>query len=488
MKDGLSTNTTGPPALVLSEIQALLLRGYARKLPAAAYLLLEFSASTRFADFLSYVLSQLTMATESAPKRVFNVAFTYSGLAKLPMDQGLLQSFSTDFKMGMHHEQKSRQLGDVGANSPKHWSWGGEDNPVDAVLVCFAKNTQALEVELETVRQQLQSMQINCVQDLRSTTLHGNKEHFGFRDGISQPSVSGFHPAGDDSVLAGEFILGYRDHYGEHNSEPLLAMSADHSKVLPLAEERTACRSFAKNGSYLVFRQLHQDVSGFWQHLAAVTHSDASNAAGMIAAAAKMVGRWPDGRPLLPNLQTVSTHRFNDFNYREVDPEGFHCPLGSHIRRSNPRDDLSSLASTEQRKALVAPHRLLRRGRSYGEPVHPELNPAKMLEDEAAPDRGLLFLCVSANISRQFEFVQQSWINNPDFDARYREDDPIVGARAFHNEPKSVSNFTIPSKPLRKRMQDLPRFVCVRGGAYFFMPSKAALTYVQQVLKAKETF
>jgi deferrochelatase/peroxidase EfeB len=158
----------------------------------------------------------------------------------------------------------------------------------------------------------------------------------------------------------------------------------------------------------------------------------------------------------------------NAFMYKD-DPHGLKCPIGAHIRRSNPRDSLepdekASLKATNRR-------RILRRGRAYGPPLE------RYAKETPRKERGLVFICLNTNIRRQFEFVQQSWINNDKFDGLNQDQDPIVGDQ----KPGEGTVFTIPHHPLRWRLPGLQRFVHVRGGAYFFLPSRAALEFLSKL-------
>jgi deferrochelatase/peroxidase EfeB len=114
----------------------------------------------------------------------------------------------------------------------------------------------------------------------------------------------------------------------------------------------------------------------------------------------------------------------------------------------------------------VARHRLLRRGRSYGPRI------AEPLVDDKA-ERGLHFICLCADIERQFEFVQQTWINNPVFGQLVGEVDPLVGSQTAGD-----AVFTIQREPVRRRLRDVKCFVTLRGGAYFFLPSIKALRWL----------
>ena len=205
-----------------------------------------------------------------------------------------------------------------------------------------------------------------------------------------------------------------------------------------------------RNGTYVVFRKLHQRVAAFRRYLKANSTSPEEEE----LLAAKMMGRWRSGAPLAlcpvhddPELG-ADPRRNNDFLYKEDDPAGFKTPGGSHIRRTNPRD--ASVAGVPRI------HRMIRRGTAYGPPL-----PEGVLEDDGA-DRGLMFAFVGAHLGRQFEFVQSQWINDGVFFGAGDAKDPIVGSNG------EGDSFTVPRRPVRRRLQGLPRFVVTRGGEYCF--------------------
>jgi Dyp-type peroxidase family len=224
-----------------------------------------------------------------------------------------------------------------------------------------------------------------------------------------------------------------------------------------------------RNGTYLVFRQLAQEVAKFWNFLdqATRTANGGSDPAARERLGAKLVGRWQSGAPLVlsPIHDNPALGSENKFGYiANHDAQGFACPIGSHVRRSNPRDSIGPDPKTALNTANR--HRLLRRGRSYGQRL------ANPLVDDGA-ERGLHFICLNSDIERQFEFVQQTWINNPVFGGLYDEVDPLVG-----NLAKGNATFTVQADPLRTCVKGLSRFVTVKGGSYFFLPSIRTLNYL----------
>jgi Dyp-type peroxidase family len=290
------------------------------------------------------------------------------------------------------------------------------------------------------------------------TATLSDQEPFGFRDGVSQPAVAGLSTASPPqlSLTTGEFVLGYPNAYGKLAPRPLLPAELDPGHILPLDPQGSGRADLGLNGSYLVLRTLRQDVDAFWAYVSSVAPGHE------VDLATRMVGRWPSGAPLVlsPDRDQPELGTSNDFGYHDLDQAGLRCPIGAHVRRANPRDSLDPSPGSSESIATTDRHRLLRRGRAYG-------------ADGAAGDRGLQFVALNADLSRQFEFVQHSWLNSPKFDGLYDEGDPIAGARTAES-----AAFTTQDLPLRSRYHDLPSFVSVRGGAYFFLPGLRAVRYL----------
>jgi Dyp-type peroxidase family len=253
-----------------------------------------------------------------------------------------------------------------------------------------------------------------------------------------------------------------------------LPASAPGAGALPRDPAGSGRADLGRNGTYLVVRQLRQDVAGFWRYLESATrHPDGSaDAAAKIRLGARLVGRWPGGAPLVlsPDRDDPALSSATDFGYYAADPDGLRCPIGAHVRRTNPRDSLDPDPGSQKSIDIGNRHRLLRRGREYG-PVASADQLASGVDDGI--ERGLHFLCLSANIARQFEFIQHTWVNNPKFSGLYQDADPLVAARR-----DGADCFTIPGQPVRTRLTALPQFVTTRGGAYFFLPGLKALRYL----------
>lgn len=456
--------------LEMTDVQGIVLWGYGDK-PDSAYVLLEIIDVSAAKAWLAR--TEFTHAgKDQYPDVRINIAFTYHGLEKLGVPDATLSGFSLEFQDGMVSPQRSRMLGDVYEVAPSTWSWGAAtdggadraDPSLHAILLVYADDAAVLAAAVEQHGSELETCGFRVRVLDHAKTLAGRKEHFGFRDGIAQPVVRGARTGSEGNTIEpGEIVLGYENGYAKKPSSP-----------------RLGDEDFGKNGSYLVFRQLEQDVPAFWSFVVQKA-AELYGATDPVRLAAKMVGRWPSGAPLVaaPDRDDPTLEDKDDFGYRQSDPAGLRCPFGSHIRRTNPRDWLlGEDAGASQNLSKL--HRIVRRGRPYGAAIDPELDISKMLDaiaDGSANGgrRGLHFLCFQANISRQFEFIQSTWVDNPKFAELYDGADPVIGRHRPPGGGLGEASFTVQTDPLNKRVTGLERFVRVQGGAYFFMPGVRAL-------------
>ncbi len=454
-----------------ADVQGIVGSGYGR-LPEAVFLGLCVDDRAAGRAFLADLLPLVTSMAADHGTRALNVALSHCGLARLGLAQAALDQFSLEFAGGMTTPTRSAFLGDEGEQAPSTWAWGGPTTPrVDVLLLLYAASEVELRAHTEAVRRLVPADGVEEVVTLPTTTL-AQRDHLGFADGISQPAVAGLHGRGTDGDVAlGEFLLGYPNAYGRRTGRPLLPAAADPGRLLPPAPDAgIPSVDLGRNGTYLVARTLTLDVSAFWDH----AHRWAART-GLPAeqVAAKMVGRWPSGTSLTvsPDHDIEDRPVDNAFRYhRDGDALGLGCPIAAHVRRANPRDSLDPRPGSEASVRVNDRHRLLRRGRQYD--VLPRNRDAGD-GPEADAERGLHFLCVNANLSRQFEFVQHTWLNNPAFAGLQDSPDPIAG-----NHAPDSGVFPLPADPVRHRLLDLPRFVRLRGGGYFFLPGVRAIHYI----------
>jgi Dyp-type peroxidase family len=465
---------TGPQ---LHDIQGLVARGYGG-LTDARFLVIGFEDRGAARAWIGRIVTAITPADARPDRRAVHVALTASGVESLAGDSSILSGFSNEFADGMTTPHRTRILGDLGPDAPANWRWGGTQNPpVHALLLLYGRDRP----EVDKIQQELIGAHpsgLKVISCLDTSDLQG-REPFGFRDGISQPLVEGLSKKGppETTVRFGEFVLGYPNEYGKLTDRPLLDPQSDRHRLLP-ADGATGRPDLGWNGSYLVFRQLSQDVGGFWRFLDSVTRGPDGGPDPMrrVRLASKMVGRWPGGAPLTlaPDKDDIALSDANGFGYHEHDHRGARCPIGAHIRRANPRDSLDPDPGSARSFAINRRHRILRRGREYGTQLTPQEALAAGTQSEG-DERGIHFICLNANIARQFEFVNHTWLNDPKFAGLYDDADPLVGP----SEPYG-GTFTIQTETLRERVTAVPRFVSVKGGAYFFLPGIAALRWLGQ--------
>jgi Dyp-type peroxidase family len=419
-----------------ADIQGGILRAYGSRYTHTSYRFLGIGDAERGRAWLRGLADRVTTAQSWAepPRATLNVALTASGLAALGLPQRTIDSFSQEFRDGMRG--RAAILGD----DPSQWNVpaGGH------VLVTVSAQDGAAVGELDLDG-------LTVVHEEHAELLPGGREHFGYGDGFAQPALAGVHaervngggvplPKGEWRPLAlGEFILGYPDE--ETNVDP--------QKRLPSAPEDPLGRS----GTYMVWRKLEQHVGLYRRMLrdGAALYGDEERLA------AKIVGRWRSGAPLetypdrAPDHFDARVPSANDFRYAD-DAAGMRCPLGAHIRRSNPRDALGFDGKLSFR------HRIIRRGMPYGPPL-----PDGELSDDGT-ERGLVFVCFNASISRQFESIQLQWLNDGNSFHLGADTDFLLGGTGMIVQGRPPFFFA-PQGP----------FVTTRGGEYLYVPGIAAL-------------
>ena len=507
-------------APVAERTQGLVVSGFGA-LPTGRALFLAFGwpdDQSKKGAWLSTLeaVAPVTDATNPT-NRAASLAFTYAGLARMGLPPVSLDSFAAPFREGMMQEDRLRRLGDRrngewqgtviadgpiwSANAPQRGAMasapqvpadaltatGHAEEPtrthigVHALLQLFAPDEDSAEAWTDAVQAALLPHGVTIVRrlplELRLDEKGIAREHFGFADGVSQPipyhDTAVVGPARDpwNGIPLGDILLGYPNSHHETAATPVAPPAGDTGlEPHPLTEGQL---DLGRNGSYLVVRELKQDVGAFWRSLdaaaARIRLRDPDNSAHVTTdwLAERVVGRSRDGDLLCPagTLAPVDNQPQNDFGFFDTDRHGYGCPVGSHVRRANPRDGLAPDEGSKQALLEAAnSHRILRRGRKYG-PASEE-----PFQDDGI-DRGLLFMCLNTDIGRQFEFVQQTWLLNTNFATLFDETDPLLG-------PKG--HMTVREKPLRRRVE-VDTFVQMVGGDYFFLPSLPALRYFAQL-------
>ena len=431
--------------LELNDIQHFLLA----RTPALAarYEFLTFRNPASGRAWLSGLIDKVgtgkTVGSASPDSRWVSLAFTWNGLRALELDEASLATFPEEFRQGM--AARAGIVGVTGANHPDHWVGGLASPALHAIAILFARDMAECERckrEHDQHLSRIGGVEVLSGLDLEALYPGEPREHFGYRDRLTHPVIEGTGeeppPGSLPPIKAGEFFLGYVD---ESGLKPLMPQP----EIL------------SRNGSYLAYLRLQEHVGAFRDFLR--QHGQTREEQELVAA--KLMGRWRSGAPLVlapekddPALG-ADMQRTNDFDYGKMDPYGYGCPVGSHIRRMNPRDTADNMNR----------HQIIRRGGTYG-PRLPEDAP------EDGVERGIAAFIGCASLVRQFEFAMNVWVNDPRFKDLGNERDPFVWTQ------DGTFDMTIPKRPVRKKIKGLPAFTTIRGGAYFFLPGIRALRFL----------
>jgi deferrochelatase/peroxidase EfeB len=392
------------------------------------------------------------------PDYTLNLAFTYEGLSSLGVSSTLLAGFAPEFAAGAI--RNANAIFDVDASAPANWEGRmGIASEVHCIFSLFARTSHELESRSsELLAAMSDSFRLTHRHD--GQALPDGYVHFGYRDGLSQPFLAGgpkptrpYPDLGvnkDGSSPAGDFLLGFENSFGNKYSPGV------------------ADTEFGRNGSLGAFRILKQDVAQFEEFL-----QEAAPTTGLTPdqLAAKLLGRWRSGVPLAlsdTGTSPIPSDRLNMFLYAgtatgqsDADPKGVACPIGSHIRRGNPRDEIVQGFFTQQA-------RIMRRSVPYG----PAFNPQ---QPDDGIERGLIGYFINADFANQFQFLMSQWMNSANFAGGMISGvDPLTGA----NSPSS-SVFTVPTSPTDSvKVTGFARFVTTRGSAYCFLPGITGLRYI----------
>jgi Dyp-type peroxidase family len=482
-----TAGTNATTALDLNDIQGNILAGFNKDF--AAFIGIQFPTAQAGRAWLAALTPQIaTVAEVSAFNTAFrgvatrngssqtsltatwlNVAFTYPGLSSLAVTATELAEFPTEFGDGM--VARATLIGDVGHSAPAGWP-AQLRTQSHAVIIIGADQASDRSVAISQ-QQQLATEHDVTVLWVQNAAVRADQpgfEHFGFKDGISQPGVRGFTVVSDPSspnqgepgqvlVWPGEFLIGQPTQLGA--GQPIAAPG-------PIAQGGPA---WANNGSFLVFRRLRQDVAGF---RAFVRNTAKSVGMSEDLAGAKLVGRYKSGVPLeTTGNQATDPGRFypsllagaNVNNFTYTDPTGSVVPLAAHIRKANPRDQ--GTGQTDLADTLT--HRIIRRGIPFGISLPSGTPSTDGATNPPFPnDRGLFFLCYQSSIAQQFEFIQSHWVNNPDFPTKGAGEDPVTSQTTL------PGSFTLPGSPAH-HIELMTRFVQTTGGDYYFQPAISAL-------------
>ncbi len=455
--------------LKLCDIQGYIIRGY--NMNCVRYFVLSIEKATASKKFIGNLVNgnesipQINTAAwwDIKPTYCLNIGFTFEGLKALQF--GNVASFFAgenydSFKKGAGHEEIASQIGDIGESAPEKWEGGLGTCDTHVLLSLYAQDSEVLDEQSSKLRSLFKEgdalKELSCFDGAKLPDQTGQPSdiiHFGYNDGISQPKIEGFPTKrGLPECLDPQPII--------PAYEFILLDDKNALYDVPTPPE------LGLNGSFAAFRVLEQDVAGFEQFL-----QDQKDKIDPDKLAAKMCGRWrngvpldlsPDADQLAPPKEPITYEQFNNFNYSD-DPQGYKCPIGSHIRRTNPR------AATV--RGVTNIRRLIRRGIPYGPPY--TYNPNSPND---GCKRGLIGLFICTGLERQFEFVMKDWVNEGDFAGLPKDaKDPLLGA----NDNKD-GQFDIPTSRNKDsiKLTGIERFITTKGGAYCFIPSITALQYI----------
>jgi Dyp-type peroxidase family len=471
--------------LELAEIQGNI-AGFSK--PHQRFVFLGFPDKTSAAGFLKVVAREVDTAAAVADfnrrfkydrahghklptARWFNIALSFAALQLL--EPAELDLFEDPFKAGM--TARAQAIGDVDESAPDNWKPLFKQ-PVHAVAILAADELGDVDRLHTQLRHHIHAHKVNELGqedgDARPGDQQGH-EHFGYKDGVSQPGIAGItDPAdlkpGQKMIAPGEFILGYP---GEAVSpgppQPGYAPTPPPAPTFP---------PWAKNGSFFVFRRLRQDVRGLADFVAKLA---VETGLRTDLVEAKLVGRYKSGAPLehtedepadldpsaadpsIADPSLLDEAKSNNFVYEPQDADGHLVPRAAHIRKTYPRNETLQGGENAER------HRILRRGIPYGPEFQEGESPYPGTEPPPdTQDRGLLFGCYQASIANGFEFLQATWANREDFPQAGDGRDPII------SQDVADPTFSIPPDHLHLTLQ---RWVITTGGEYFFSPSISAL-------------
>lgn len=431
-----------------------------------------------------------------------NVAFSHAGIAKLT-SRTIANDFGDEsFRLGM--AERSTYLGDPSAKNARghnsNWKFGGANNAIDMMLTTASNSLSQLNEFVDLLKALAEAADVELIYEQDAAKLPDkfrDHEHFGFKDGISQPGVRGKFSTRKGNYITPRYIDPSDDrhrYYGKPGQlmtwpgQYLLGEPRqDTEELIAKGSKQSNFPAWAKRGSYVVVRRLRQDVPTFWDF---VSTSAKSMNVDSIEFAARLVGRWPSGSPLmrspkkdLPALgkDAFANNHFlfdddttkssfadrnypgDSFNLAETDFLAKVCPHFAHIRKVNPRESVTDLGKPEDNLARM----ILRRGIAYGRPL---VGQSQLNQADLKRDRGLMFVCYNASVEDQFEFLQRRW-SNSSVQPNQGGQDIIIGQNG--SDPGRVREIAYPGGSATVKVKQ--DFVVPTGGEYFFAPTISAL-------------
>ncbi|QNK64402.1 Dyp-type peroxidase [Pedobacter sp. PAMC26386] len=444
-----------------------------------------------------------------------NISFSYECTKRLTPSAAAFKSEA--FKVGL--AERSSSLGDPTSpdneGSPHNWILGGKDNVPDVFIIIGGDRQEQLQEKVVFVKEIATAFKLECIYDEEMNTIESDGvtglEHFGFKDGISQPGVRGrlSDMPGDylqeryiaENVLPDSLLYGYPGQFLSWPGEFIFGYPGQTLDPLIPGSISTEGPIWTKNGSFMVFRRYKQDVKMFWKYM--LDTSDELSKQGKFTdmspqkLAAMLIGRWPGGAPyarvqdkddkaLGADKMANNYFRYasdscpvnmvngyqDNYPQSKADPIGLTCPMSGHIRKVNTRDTSNdaggTLASFQQR--------LLRRGLPYGPPLFNPLDPNT--PDPAKGNRGLIFLSYQVSIENQFEFLRNRWMSNRFSPRNPGGDDIAIGLNGNYDQDRVRAGMVFDEEAQPVNLSTSDQWITPTGGGYFFSPSLSAITHV----------
>jgi len=518
------------PVLAMDDIQGIAVPGFLKPHQTLIGVSCrdEVKAIGAFKQFIAWASDEVATAAQALEDRrrfrarnrsksarrthppLLALAFSYTGLRKLT--PGAQEIPSVAFREGL--AARSMFLGDPddpkAEGNPRNWVVGGARGEVDALLIVAGDTRSAVDARAKrtVVRVRKAGLKILYQEkgDVRAD-LPGH-EHFGFDDGVSQPGIRGraservddyvterhiaagveperslFGYPGQDLVWPGVLVLGY----AATSPDPLVP-----------GQPARATPAWTRNGSFLVFRRLRQDVGLFWRTMRKEARRLAATPgfAGLSdeKLASRIVGRWMSGAPVnrvpggdVPKLGKdrnannwfkfdsdaaalpLASGKIDPHPQSKADPAGLTCPWAAHIRKVNTRDSASDMGGRDS----TYMRRLLRVGVPFGKPLK-----NRYAEGRGGRARGLLFLSIQASIEEQFEFLMTRWMGDPTRPKMPGGHDVLVGQNDTPGEARVRRCALFGAGAEQGSVETSAQWIVPTGGGYFFVPSIAALRHV----------
>jgi Dyp-type peroxidase family len=515
------------PVLPMEDIQGIAVPGFLKPHQTLLAAVCDDSpeAVSEFKTFLGRMADEVSNASDTLKDRrqhrkksntvqppLVAIALTYQGLLKLT--PGAVAIASPAFQQGL--AARSSFLGDptdpTAEGHPGQWKLGGPNNEADLLVVVAGDTRDSVDERADEIERRMDAaaLQATYREDGNVRDDLPGHEHFGFDDGVSQPGIRGRASKGKNDYVTDRWIAAQQQPENSLFGYPgqdlvwpgvlVLGHSATSPDPLIPGVASPAMPEWTRNGSFLVFRRLRQDVGLFWRTM----RQEADRLRSLPGfgdmtdekLASRIVGRWPSGAPvnrvpdgddkkLGENSNSNNYFRFDSdaaplplvsgrdpFPQSKADPAGITCPWAAHIRKVNTRDSSSDTGGRDSTYA----RRLLRVGIPFGKPLQNRY--AEQQDDPERGERGLLFLSIQASIEDQFEFLLVRWMGDPTRPKSPGGHDLLVGQNSAAGQNRVRRCAIFGAAVEQAEVSTSAQWIIPTGGGYFFVPSLSALREV----------